>query len=125
MSSIGEEFGMDETPPSGVTSCRRLSRATDRPGSRGQNPDIAIARPQGRSCPSIAREDGRKRPLGRVMDVRERAYGDIRATLTVPASGIGLVGVTSVAGCPKMEIQTEFDGSLVAQCNVHAGGARW
>src|SRR5262249_33342940 len=38
--------------PSGVTSCRRLSAATDRPGSRGQSPDIAIARPQGRSRPS-------------------------------------------------------------------------
>src|SRR5215472_6625339 len=38
-------------------------------------PDIAIARPQGRSRPSIAREDGRRRPLGRAMDARKRAYG--------------------------------------------------
>src|SRR6516165_1636237 len=37
-------------------------------------PDFAIARPQGRSRPSVAREDGRKRPLGRAMDARKRAY---------------------------------------------------
>src|SRR5262245_60521346 len=34
----------------------------------------AEARPQGRSRPSIARENVRTRPLGRAMDARERAY---------------------------------------------------
>ena len=54
---------------------RRLSAATYGLCLERQNPDIAIARPQGRSRPSIAREDGRRRPLGRAMDARERAYG--------------------------------------------------
>src|SRR5262249_26030744 len=41
----------------------------------GADPDIAIARPQGRSRPSIAWPKGRLRPSSRAMGARKRAYG--------------------------------------------------
>jgi hypothetical protein len=46
---------------------RRLSAATYGLCLERQNPDIAIARPQGRSRPPIAREDGRRRPLASML----------------------------------------------------------
>jgi len=49
---------------------RVLLTTTDRACSI---PDFAIARPEGRSRPSIAREDGRKRPLGTGYGTRVNA----------------------------------------------------